>query len=174
MNELFPLVKESWWKNPLECLDSSILQVDWVPPSVGNLKFNADRAFKNSFAGCGGVLRDDRGFIKVIISGLIEAENPEMVKLAAIRVALELFVEAGWHSHWNLIIESDSKIVLNWVNSAVSRSWRGWFWFEEIDNLRRKLAHSSFAYSLRQINGMADQHGKLGLSRPKMFKAWWD
>ncbi|KAE8726307.1 hypothetical protein F3Y22_tig00007099pilonHSYRG00013 [Hibiscus syriacus] len=151
INESLPIVEASWWKNPLECLDSNLPQVDWAPPSARNLKFSMDGAFKNSVAGCGGVLRDDRGFIKAIFSGPVEAGSPEMAELAVIRMELELFVETGWHSHWSLIIESDSKVVLNWVNSVVSRPWRGWDCLEEIDVLRRKLAHLSFVYGREKM-----------------------
>ncbi|KAL4354799.1 hypothetical protein GQ457_06G023210 [Hibiscus cannabinus] len=87
----------------------------WSPPLTGFLKFNVDGAAKESKAGCGGILRNDTGILRALFSGPLEGHGVDFAELMAIRAALELFIEAGWMGKAGLIIESDSRVVLNWI-----------------------------------------------------------
>ncbi|XVF00428.1 hypothetical protein REPUB_Repub04eG0000700 [Reevesia pubescens] len=57
-------------------------------------------------AGYGGVLRDCFGVMMAIFSGPLGILNMNETELLAIRLALEVFVEANLMMKWKLIIES--------------------------------------------------------------------
>ncbi|KAE8725928.1 hypothetical protein F3Y22_tig00008013pilonHSYRG00240 [Hibiscus syriacus] len=136
VNESLILVEADWWNDPTGCLAINPPCLAWNPPAAGSLKFNVDGAFKDSLAGCGGILRDSKGNIKAKFSSPIHAENSDLAELLAIKTTLEILLETGWLGLWNLIVESDSQLALNWTGSIALRPWRWWDLFEELDCLR--------------------------------------
>ncbi|MBA0805293.1 hypothetical protein Gohar_004817 [Gossypium harknessii] len=81
------------------------VQLCWMPPSIGSLKFNVDGAVKG----------DGQVDVKVHDSNLAE--------LLAIKTTLEIFVKIDWKGKTPLIIESDSLNVINSVMNANARPW---------------------------------------------------
>ncbi|GMJ00607.1 hypothetical protein like AT4G29090 [Hibiscus trionum] len=144
-----------------------------VPPAEDEIKFNTDGAFKDQHAGCGGVLRTDSGDIRALFSGPIQPFSADFAELVALRTALEIFIEAGWLGRANLVVESDSQTVLNWVANKSLRPWRWWSVFEDIDILRSQINQCTFVHVSRNLNQLADHLAKEGMHRPMIFKAWW-
>ncbi|XP_039004218.1 uncharacterized protein LOC120131256 [Hibiscus syriacus] len=167
------LCDADWWNNPRGCSLAKSSPVVWCPPAVGNLKFNVDGAFKDSAAGCGGVLRTHNGDIVALFSGPVDQICADFSELVAVMVALSLFLETGWGYSFRLSFESDSQEVLKWVENISSRPWRWWDCFEEIDKIRSQYTEVRFEYVPREGNGMADQLAKQGMQRQNLFKAWW-
>lgn len=54
--------KEKWRGDDLQDKDADIIHVSWCLPPKGWIKLNVDGAFtKNGVAGCGGILRGEKG-----------------------------------------------------------------------------------------------------------------
>ncbi|KAE8687522.1 Indole-3-pyruvate monooxygenase YUCCA6 [Hibiscus syriacus] len=101
-------------------------------------------AAKAGAAGCGGVLRTSQGELKAMSSGPISIFDSDYAEVTAIKIALEVFMEACWVGKARLIVESDSKVALCWVQ---------------------------FVFACRNSNWMADYLAKAELKRKDFFKA---
>ncbi|KAE8688105.1 hypothetical protein F3Y22_tig00111000pilonHSYRG00058 [Hibiscus syriacus] len=174
LKEFTDLDEKCWWDRPAK---SAVVyqssKIIWKPPVLGQMKFNVDGSATNKSAGCGGVLRIADGYVVVMFSGPITEVNSDYAELVAIKIALEVFVESCWCGKAILIIESDSKVVLNWVQNFYVRPWRWGAVFQEIDANVLKIPKSKFVFSPRTSNNMADYLANMGLSRKIMFKASW-
>lgn len=74
-------------------------------------------------SGIGGVLRDEFGTVWCFFScpaGVIESN---LAELLAVREALRLFCSSPWVGLKNLVIESNSMVVVSWINKP-SRIWK--------------------------------------------------
>ncbi|MBA0629645.1 hypothetical protein Godav_024165 [Gossypium davidsonii] len=47
-------------------------------------------------AGCGGVLKDEKGVVFAFFSGLIVARGLEIAKIIAIKIVVELYIGLSW------------------------------------------------------------------------------
>ncbi|KAL4384698.1 hypothetical protein GQ457_15G025740 [Hibiscus cannabinus] len=167
LNEKILLKDDFWWDDPIASLgpsNSELLQ-DWIPPESGCMKFNVDGSFNTVAAGCGGVLRSSNGDMRAIFSGPVEYFGSDFAELMAVKTALSIFLEAGWMGKVHLIIESDSQVVLNWISNPLLRPWKWWCFFDEIENLVRKLGSVNFSYIPRNRNNLADHLAKAGIGR---------
>ncbi|EOY10634.1 Uncharacterized protein TCM_025947 [Theobroma cacao] len=72
-----------------------------------------------------------------------------------------------------LIIESDSKIALTWIEKVGQRPWNKWHIFNEIDVLCISLVMVSFQHAYWEGNAFADSLARYGVDRSSHFSAWW-
>ncbi|GMI85548.1 hypothetical protein like AT4G29090 [Hibiscus trionum] len=174
--DFLPSIDE-WWENPGCILDShannKVVDFCWSPPRTGFIKFNVDGAVKNEAAGCGGVLRTHEGVMRAVFAGPVDCCGVDYAELSTIKIGLQVFTEMEWSGSESLIVESDSKIVLNWINDVSQRPWRWWSVLLEIDSLVREIGVVIFTHVGRQSNTMADALAKDGIRRLQLFKAWW-
>ncbi|KAL4367510.1 hypothetical protein GQ457_05G003450 [Hibiscus cannabinus] len=126
---------ENWWENPLLCFTSDCNIPYWSPPSLGEMKFNVDGAVSVGSAGCGGVLRTSEGEVRAMFSALVPIFEADFAEVYAIKTALAIFIEASWNVKTNLLVETDSQLAISWIRNVLSRSWRWWNIFEEIDGM---------------------------------------
>ncbi|KAK8980855.1 hypothetical protein V6N11_047986 [Hibiscus sabdariffa] len=85
----------------------------WYPPIAGWLKFNIGAAVVGHKVGCGGVLRDESGTFRALFSEPVEGANVNASRVLAIFHALELFCKTSWVGKFGLLVELDSRVVLN-------------------------------------------------------------
>ncbi|KAL4367074.1 hypothetical protein GQ457_05G013930 [Hibiscus cannabinus] len=130
----------------------------WVNPSaVTNIKRKISRAFGvsfkfsvatvniNNFWAYGGILLSKKEEVRAIFAapslfpGLFSAE------LEAILVALKFFVAAEAFGGRELVVESSSRVVVNWLNFPLQRPRHRWKILADIDTLVRQLNLVSFA-----------------------------
>ncbi|KAL4271167.1 hypothetical protein GQ457_13G010790 [Hibiscus cannabinus] len=89
----------------------------WQPPPMGFLKYNVDGACdKAGRCGIGGVLRNHRGSILQEFSKSAGSGSSTLAEILAIKFAIESFVNSEWFSSSRLIIESDSKVAVDWIS----------------------------------------------------------
>ncbi|PON76733.1 Ribonuclease H-like domain containing protein [Trema orientale] len=89
----------------------------WSRPRVGGPKLNTDAAFpaRESFIGCGGVIRDEHGSVLVCWPiRVVGCFNVEVAELIATREGLRLAVEFGCPL---AEIETDSLLVVHSISS---------------------------------------------------------
>ncbi|KAK3218039.1 hypothetical protein Dsin_012009 [Dipteronia sinensis] len=97
--------------------ESSQIQ-DWIPHAVECLKFNVDGSSKGNSgpAVIGWVLRDSKSKVLYLFSQSVGIMDSNSAEILAIKRAVELcFSQQGLH-HRNVIIISDSKSAVSWVN----------------------------------------------------------
>ncbi|KAK8564477.1 hypothetical protein V6N12_036600 [Hibiscus sabdariffa] len=86
-----------------------------VPPLIGFLKFNVDGACDKS-GNCGvGVLRNHEGVILLEFSRNIGTGSSLSTEILAVKYALDHFINLEWGPKSRLIIESDSKVVVDCI-----------------------------------------------------------
>ncbi|KAK9287494.1 hypothetical protein L1049_015915 [Liquidambar formosana] len=112
----------------------------WQPPPTGSLKFNVDGSArgKPGPGGSGGVLRDESGVVLCFFSCPAGVIDSNLAELLAVREALRIFCSSSWVGIKNLIIESDSALIVSWIN-GVLRIWKYSFILNEIFSLIENL-----------------------------------
>ncbi|KAL4379424.1 hypothetical protein GQ457_02G015730 [Hibiscus cannabinus] len=92
----------------------------WVAPPAGFLKFNVDAAVSGSYgdAGIGGILRNHDGLPLIKFAESVGFSNPTGAELKAIHKACYIFLSSRWRGKGSLIIETDSLLVVNWINNV--------------------------------------------------------
>ncbi|KAK8595073.1 hypothetical protein V6N13_015982 [Hibiscus sabdariffa] len=88
------------------------------------VNFSVDGAVTKDKAGCGGALCDAPEIISFMFSGPLSPLEPEFAELMAIFMALELFKDAKWIGRTPIIVESDSRVILDWFSDSLQRPWR--------------------------------------------------
>ncbi|KAG8473996.1 hypothetical protein CXB51_033783 [Gossypium anomalum] len=134
------------------------------------MKFNvASVAFEDK-AGCGGVLRDDKGVACILFFGSIVTRGSKMTEIIAIKTASELFIGLGWHVKVPLVTEFNLCVALEWL---LKRNYRPTLWnlFIDIDCGINQLVRVQFLVFHWQSNDMANALAKAGITRPLLFKA---
>ncbi|XP_039040629.1 uncharacterized protein LOC120178942 [Hibiscus syriacus] len=101
-------------------LKSSI--TPWLPPPTGFIKLNVDAAISCDWekSGLGGLMRDHSG----AILGSFQEPNgfgpPTLKELKAIQRGISFFTSVLGRVKDRLIIESDSRVAVDWINKVVS------------------------------------------------------
>lgn len=112
--------------------------VEWGPLPEGFLKWNVDGSARGAprVGGAGGVLRNHEGEIGGIFSKALGTLWAFEAEVKVIRLALEFSKQFGLR---NIIIESDSALVVGWVSSNSHRPWKLLKYLNMIDFLCKKV-----------------------------------
>ncbi|XVF66499.1 hypothetical protein PTKIN_Ptkin10aG0041000 [Pterospermum kingtungense] len=152
-------------------------RVSWIPPPIGYVKFNVDGASsgKPGPAGIGGVMRIHASEELARFSKSVGIEDSNVAELMAIREAFLTFIDSPYVYNCALIVESDSKNAVTWVNSPLSAPWRVLNFINHIECLKRKLRKWEVVHIFREANQVADQLAKEGVSRTSdLVVTLWD
>ncbi|XVF82159.1 hypothetical protein PTKIN_Ptkin16aG0022400 [Pterospermum kingtungense] len=95
----------------------------------------------------------------------IGVEDSNIAELLAIREGLILFLSSPWAQCKELIIESDSKIAINWVNNPESAPWRIRKFVTHMETLKPRVIGLTFVHVFREVNQIVDQLAKEGVRR---------
>ena len=107
----------------------SIIPVNWNLPPRGWTKVNIDGTTKGSHgkAGCGGIFRTFRGFIKGCFSLFLGTRLALEVEILGFIIAIEFAYKFKWKNLW---VETDSSyIVALFKDNTISMPWKllnGW------------------------------------------------
>ncbi|KAK8685373.1 hypothetical protein V6N13_041376 [Hibiscus sabdariffa] len=71
--------------------------------------------------GCGGALCFEEGHIRALFFGLVSNYGAYFTTLIVIKVTLKVLIEANWSEDVVLLMELESQVVLNWLDSPLSR-----------------------------------------------------
>ncbi|WRX11383.1 Ribonuclease H domain - like 9 [Theobroma cacao] len=143
------------------------VQVQWKIPPNGWLKFNTDGAARDypGPLGIGGVLRNEKGMVKMLFSKTGDWDDANLTEMLAIQEALILFMVTGWCHPFGLIIETDSINVVTWVSKPLSSPWRLRNLVLKIKALLSKIPKWQIIHTPRSGNELADSLTKLGVER---------
>ncbi|KAL4309428.1 hypothetical protein GQ457_01G032330 [Hibiscus cannabinus] len=70
-------------------------------------------------------------------------------------------------------MELESQVVLNWLDYPLTRPWKWWDYFEELDKLMSRSDIIHFKLVPKGENSMAASLATLGIQRNEVLKAWW-
>ncbi|KAH1047038.1 hypothetical protein J1N35_037822 [Gossypium stocksii] len=171
-----PLQEKFWWICPNICridsIKSKLAASFWWPPPHGCLKFNVCGIANEERAVCGGVLRDKEGVTRALFSGSIAANDSNVAKIGAVKVALEGFLALSWKLNDSLYIELGSIVVFSWCANKLLRPWSLQAIFVGIERDIGKVGNVVFSMAEKNGNEMASSLAIVGINRVKMFKAW--
>ncbi|KAK0585848.1 hypothetical protein LWI29_034921 [Acer saccharum] len=112
--------------------------ITWSRPGDGCFKLNVDSGSDGnpgSF-GAGGILRDARGHALAGFAHSYGVTTNSIVEVLALFDGLRMVQQRGLQ---NLLVQSDSKVVVGWLNSGICNLWYMWDFWEEILYLFRAL-----------------------------------
>ncbi|XVF79235.1 hypothetical protein PTKIN_Ptkin14bG0204400 [Pterospermum kingtungense] len=138
----------------------------WSCPPLGYVKFNVDGASlgKPGQEGIGGILCDHQGRVLIRFSKSIGLADSNLAELLAIREALIVFSSSSWAIH-GFLLESDSKIAVNWVNNPLKVPWKFQNFISQIENLKKVIKDWRIDHVFREGNQEADLLAKEGINR---------
>ncbi|KAK2639235.1 hypothetical protein Ddye_027030 [Dipteronia dyeriana] len=149
---------------------------EWTPPPVESLKFNVDgsaRGFQGS-AGIGGVLRDHRGKIQCMFSAFIGMHDAITAEIQAIARASDLCLSKLELRGRNIVIVSDSKVAVSWVNGeGISNIQHVQSIYDIRCNLK-SLGQAKVVYNSRMSKTFADHLAKKGSGNEGDMLTWND
>ncbi|XVF11262.1 hypothetical protein REPUB_Repub08aG0011600 [Reevesia pubescens] len=116
-------------------------------------------------AGIGGVLRNFNGDILMLFSKPIGINDSNVAELLAIVEAFSSYADSCWASSYGLIVESDSSVAVNWVNSPKDIPWRFKRLSPFIDAWQSRIPVWKLQHVLREMNTLADGLAKAAATR---------
>ena len=134
--------------------------VGWIKPPCGWVKLNCDGSARNNpgSSGGGGILRDANGYFKGAFTSHYGIGSNNRAELKALFDGIRLCKRLSYSS---VIIESDSKIVVDWFRVGKCTLWYLWdFWddcIKEMQGMNVRIVHQ-----YREGNQAADFLSKLG------------
>ncbi|KAK2649325.1 hypothetical protein Ddye_016814 [Dipteronia dyeriana] len=161
------------------CVDQSILKrsllEEWVPPSVGRLKFNVDGSArgKPSNGGIGGVLKDASGVVLCRFSFFVRMRDSNEAEILAIHKACELHESrvALWNKEIDII--SDSLVAVLWANDSKGfGNLRVVDLVYDIKTILERVGRITISYNLRNTNSYAEILSKRGSNMEGDFLIW--
>ncbi|KAK3200592.1 hypothetical protein Dsin_024007 [Dipteronia sinensis] len=150
------------------CTDPSKVKVpslgDWIPPPSDVLKFNVDGSARSftGLAGIGGVLRDSSWKVLRSFSFGIGRQDAITAEIMTIAKACELCISQVELTGRVIVINSDSKTVVSWINSDDLGNINFTHLIFDIRNKLWRLGQTTVEYSSRLSNSMADSLAKKG------------
>lgn len=131
-----------------------IKTVYWSKPIPGWVKLNCDGSCRGNPGnlGGGGIIRDFQGVVKAAFSAHFGHGTNNEAELQAILEGIRLCKQFHF---FNVVIESDSRIVVDWFRKRRCTLWYLWdFW----DDLMNELEGLNFevVHQYRKGNGAAD------------------
>ncbi|KAE8698358.1 hypothetical protein F3Y22_tig00110597pilonHSYRG00041 [Hibiscus syriacus] len=96
--------------------------IPWVPPPAGFFKLNVDAAISNDWkkSSIGGIWRDHSGTVLGFFQESAGPGPPTLLELKAIQRGISFFASAQGEVKDRLIVESDSRVAVNWINNVDS------------------------------------------------------
>ena len=92
--------------------------------------------------------------------------------MLAIKTALQVFLHSPWANNHALIVESDSKVVVDWIRNKEKRPWKDWKIFNEFDMVKEQIKLVDFEHVYKETNFFVDSLAKMGVNRMYLFYGW--
>jgi ribonuclease HI len=147
----------------------------WHPPPTQVWKWNVDGSArgKPGPAGIGGILCDNNGVVLAQFASSVGIRDSNEAEFLAIAFALEMCLDRTDCLDMDLIVESDSKNALAWVNNASLCPWGLRFVHNKLKNILMVLKKVLFIHICRESNQEADALAKRGSLLQGRELAWF-
>ncbi|KAK3212212.1 hypothetical protein Dsin_016918 [Dipteronia sinensis] len=152
-----------------------LVKSSWRPPREGEIKFNVDGSSRGNpgLSGIGRILRNCVGDIICMFTSFIGCGTSTAAEVAAILKACQCCESVQCPTYVNVIIESNSKSAVSWVNGVGVGNIQFLESLLEIkDVLHRLNPRVSVRYATRNGNAIADFLAKQGDATSLKQDAW--
>ncbi|KAL6211216.1 hypothetical protein ACLB2K_016443 [Fragaria x ananassa] len=142
--------------------------IKWIPLAPYWVKLNFYGSMMNSSAAAGFVIRNSSG--DPLVAGP-RGLHPSSVPVAECHVLRDGLLAAKRFNHKNLVVESNSLLVLKCVQGSSLVPWRIKSIVHGIATLAKWFDNISFSHIFREMNFLADALADLGhsLTNPKIW-----
>ncbi|CAL8086110.1 unnamed protein product [Prunus armeniaca] len=150
-----------YWKlNLLPRKDKDFsMMIKWHPPHTGWIEVNFDGSHMNSQASTGFVILDCNGHVLLASANNLGENSINVSESVALRDGLVAAIDRGWDQ---IIIEGDSKLVIDSILKKVTPPWSIYQIIQDIRSLSSSVSHVCFQHVFREANFTADEVAKLG------------
>ncbi|XP_019052801.1 PREDICTED: uncharacterized protein LOC109114513 [Nelumbo nucifera] len=126
----------------------------------GYFKLNVDGASRGNPGPCGGggIIRDGRNGLISAFSNIYGSDSNLVAEAMALLDGLHLLVALNLEK---IMVELDSKLMIDILNSICAAPWKLWFWLSQVQELRNRL-NFFCVHIYREANQPADALAKLG------------
>ena len=107
-----------------------------------------------------------------VFSKSIEIDDSNFAVLLTVVDALSYVVSANFDLLLDIILESDSKTVISWLNNVLDSPWKYKNLLNKLQNLYLDLGKNSFIHVFREANHFADSLAQMGVHRTFDLVAW--
>ncbi|GLJ13809.1 hypothetical protein SUGI_0220390 [Cryptomeria japonica] len=130
-------------------------KVKWKPPPSGWKKMNFDGASKGNLglSGYGVVIRDEKGNLIGVVCGQVGFVSNNIVEITTLEEGLKWAYANGVSK---VVIEGDSKVVLNGITNKRFMNWRLDTWIPRIYGYLQKFEDYHVQHTFREGNQVAD------------------
>ncbi|XP_042944711.1 uncharacterized protein LOC122278598 [Carya illinoinensis] len=134
--------------------------ITWSPLDRGRIKLNVDDGSCGNLgaAGGGGILRDYKGDV---IGGFVHTYGHATNTIAECRAVYDGLWLCRQLNVWDVLVESDSVVIVGWLASGICKYWFLWNFWEEVKIMVREL-NVRFRHIYREANMVADFLTKQG------------
>ncbi|KAK9020700.1 hypothetical protein V6N11_010717 [Hibiscus sabdariffa] len=113
---------DDWWERPSTCLTvGSLGLTHWPSAQVDAARFIVNLSLMGEAKGCEGILCSNDQIIKALFFGPLHVSGRDYAELVTMKIAVDIFIEAGWVGVMELVLESNSRVVLNWIKNPIAR-----------------------------------------------------
>ncbi|KAL4291457.1 hypothetical protein GQ457_14G013010 [Hibiscus cannabinus] len=159
----------------------------WIKASMRGLTINAEGWLSKPFDCCfelqpdsllgRGVVEEcyvpKMGVIGALFFGPTRAKGRDLAELFSVKTALEIFIKAGWVGVVKLVVESNSSVLLNWIENPLALPREGWSCLLDIDKASNLIGNICFRFVESDDNAMVSLLAMEGTNRGGVFSAWW-
>ncbi|KAH0726142.1 hypothetical protein KY284_002007 [Solanum tuberosum] len=133
--------------------------IRWIKPI--KYKLNTDGYSKGNpgKAGGGGILRNERGHLIMAYAEYFGECSNNMSEAKAILFGIEWCLDKGFT---NILVESDSMLIINMINGKAKTPWQIKHIIEDIHSLKVQGTFS-FQHCYREVNMIADYLANMGV-----------
>lgn len=109
--------------------------INWVKPSPETVKLNTDGCNKGNpeSAGGGEILKDNRGQLIMAFATLFGVCSNNVAEARTLLIGLQWCINNG---HLNVVVESDSMVIIRMINRNFKPSWQVKFIIRKIRDLK--------------------------------------
>ncbi|KAL6183198.1 hypothetical protein ACLB2K_044609 [Fragaria x ananassa] len=147
-----------------------VVEVNWIPPSLGWVKINSDGSWKHEegVGGYGAIFRDYKGHFRGAFASNLEIPSSISAEIMDVIKAIELAWVRDWKHIW---LEVDSSLVLDYIRRPSLVPWplrvRWLNCLYRISKMNFKATHI-----FHEGNKIADALANQGTSCSELI--WWD
>ncbi|XP_024156133.1 uncharacterized protein LOC112164125 [Rosa chinensis] len=104
------------------CRPPRVVEVNWLPPSLGWVKINSNGSWKHEegVGGCGAIFQDYKGQFLGAFASNLEIPSSIAAEIMAVIKAIELAWVRDWKHIW---LEVDSSLVLDYIRTPSLVPW---------------------------------------------------
>ncbi|KAK2638878.1 hypothetical protein Ddye_026673 [Dipteronia dyeriana] len=150
--------------------------IEWIPPSVDSFMFTFDGSARGNpgQTGVGGVIKNQYGNVLCTFSVSTRIHDAIMTEIGAIAMACELCSSRSDLVRMRIVIASNSKVAVSWINYDGSGSMMHEQTILDIRNFLRRSKSISVVHIFRDINSFVDSLARKGSLNGGKLVNWYD